>query len=175
MSFIETGDGTYIFFPYGSWGKGRIVNSEEIYQKLLLHQYIWCAFLGAITPIILKLSENVTWHIAAIGFPIVVLLYYVATQIITRNLPYSPIRLKFERKALSHNFSVGPYTGIFLIISGIIIALFGAIIILSYKQTGGHVFLGIVTVGLGFLSGGWGLRCIIKRNPSDISDGIFDE
>jgi len=47
-NFKTMADGRRVFFPYGLFSKGRIVDSEETYERLVSHQ-VWSMVFGLVT------------------------------------------------------------------------------------------------------------------------------
>jgi len=145
-SFKITSDGKYIFFPYGAFGKGRIVDSEFTYQKILKHQTSWF-FIGAFAPAI-TLRHSFLLFVAASS--IIGLANYITTQILIKNLAISDVRITWSeiKNNTSKLFTFSAFTDFFMIVAGAIISFIGVLIFVSHKSTN-DLFLGIIMTSMG--------------------------
>ena len=145
-----TADGTRIYFPYGAFGKGRIVDSEATYRKIITHQNIWFFVPFVVVSITIRLS----WILFVVSTLVMGLINYVTTQRLVKNLAISEERRTWEeiKRDISKLLTFSTLTNWFLIFAGVIIFLFGLIIILL-QRTIKDLSLGIITtiIGIGII------------------------
>jgi hypothetical protein len=93
-SFRTTQDGRRVFFPWGPWGRGYVVPSEEQYQRL--HQKLKTFMMAAIIPVI-GLAIMTRYVTAAVMGVIVMALYPAWVVHLVQDLPTSEDRLPAPR------------------------------------------------------------------------------
>ena len=159
-AFRRTVDGKRIYFPYGVFGKGRIVDSETTYQKIIRHQNIWFF----VPCVIVSITIRSSWILFIISILIMGLINYVTTQRLVKNLVISEERITWEeiKSNLAKLTTFSTITNWFLIFAGAIIFLFGAIVILS-QRTFNDLTIGITTttIGIGIIV--LAIHSIIKK------------
>jgi hypothetical protein len=169
-AFRTTVDGTRIFFPYGVFGKGRIVDSDTTYRKIITHQNIWLF----VPLIIVSITIRLSWILFVISTLIMVLINYLTTQRLVKNLAISEVRITWEeiKNNLTKLLAFSTLTNCFLIFAGIIIFLFGAIVILR-QLTIKDLTLGIITTTMGIGIIVLAIHSIIQRRAQQ--DGCSRE
>lgn len=149
-SFRTASDGKRIFFPYGAFGKGRIVDSEITYQKILRHQTIWL-FIATFVASIIRYSRLL--FIAAIL--ITGLINYITTQMLIKNLAISDVRITWSeiKNNLSALYTFSAFTNYFMIFAGMIISFFGVFAFASCKSTNDlFVCIMVISMGIGIMA-----------------------
>ena len=89
-SFRTTQDGRRLFFPWGPWGRGYVVPSEEQYQQL--QQKLKAFMIAAIFPVVGL--AIMTWYGTALIMGVIVMALYPAWILyLVQGLPPSQDRL----------------------------------------------------------------------------------
>lgn len=88
-SFQTTRDGVRLFFPNGFAGKGYVIDSEEMYQRLFSQQKRWGILI--MTMISTLVATRVGWHIMLPLFIALNLLKQAVVRQTTRNMRISDI------------------------------------------------------------------------------------
>lgn len=140
-SALRTGpDGTCIYYPFGCFGKGRIVVSEQIYQKVVSHISRWIFLSLGSVPLLSGLMKHHSWKLLITVVLFFGLAEYFSTYLIIKDLPVSDVRLTFketfdERKDnLSKLMTFSVFTNWFLLITGTIFLILGISEFLSLKD-----------------------------------------
>ena len=144
--FRTTADGTRIFFPYGAFGKGRIVDSDATYNKIITHQYFWFFVPLAVVSITIRLS----WFLFIISTLVMCLINYITTQRLVKNLATSEVRITWKdtKSNMSKLITFSKFTNWLLIFSGSIISYVGAMMALHYRFIN-DLYLGITVISIG--------------------------
>lgn len=160
-AFRITADGTRIYFPYGAWGKGRIVDSDATYRKIVRHQYIWFS----VTFIVFSITIRCSWLLFVVSTLTIGLINYLTTQRLVKNLTISEVPITWEEiKSNILKLSIlSTPTNWFLIFAGVIIFLFGVIVILIQRNTK-DLILGIITTTMGIGIIVLAIHSIIQRH-----------
>ena len=104
VAFKTAADGKRVFFPYGVLGKGRVVDTDETYQRLFTHQK-WWSFGGLV--IAIALSKFFGWQIISVFIFLFAVAHYFFTTRITRNLPIAagPFTPQLAKSTNAHSLS----------------------------------------------------------------------
>ena len=151
VGFKQTADGRHLFFPYGVFSKGRLIDSEATYQRLLSHQKRWFLF-GVITAIVMA-------RLPAEGFVICLGLFAAVHYLFTNRIT-SKLHVVDERPTLDDlrdglsGFFAGTFTTVLLFILGALFTL-GGVLLLFLSKDGMAGPLGVTGLGVGLIVLSW--------------------
>lgn len=136
-SFKEAPDGRKVFFPYGAFGKGRVVDSEATLKKIINHQKAW--FSISITFMLIAMHMSMLKLVIAISM--MVLTNYLSTQGIIKGLEVSTICIAWGeiRNKIKADLIFRSFTNFLLIFSGLLILFVGMIALFSEQSKDGLV------------------------------------
>ena len=151
-AFKKDDSGNSLFYPWGVFGSGYIVQSKETLEQLrkFLKKYYLVMLITIIT-----IQITVGFWLNLTILPIVIVYYHFYVKKITKDFPKTSEKLtlgqSFSNSAKSHNlptliilevFSVG------FVALGILILLFGQNLIIALSSIG---FFGLCGVSIGYM------------------------
>ena len=135
-SFKPDTDGNTLFFPYGAWGKGRLIadsDSAEQLKKFISRFYIIAVGCG----IILVLTVGYIWSF--IAFPFLMLWYHQGIKKFLKDAPYSDAKLTTRESMQNVASGMNKYLLWFFLLGSL---LFAAMSVFLVIETG-DLFLGL--------------------------------
>ena len=132
-AFKTTKDGKRIYFPSGVLGKGYIVESDEIYEKLLSHHKRW--MYGALIIGILAISKSLVAIV--LGLVTYITAHQFFTKKAIKGLEVSTERLTFSevRENTKEYRKPSKFTLYFFIVLGMVLLVFGGLLLVSAPET----------------------------------------
>ncbi|MGZ5040862.1 MAG: hypothetical protein ACXWF0_00530 [Usitatibacter sp.] len=150
-NFKTTADGRRAFFPYGSIGSGRIVDSDETYKRLVSHQARSVVFWLVTMPFV---ASEFGWFGLLAYFIVWALCVDLLTRRLTKDLEVASERFGFgdAEKSLARLFALGRFTLWFLVFVGLVFFSLGILVLIDAVQIWwmgvGLAALGAAFVGL---------------------------
>ena len=91
--FKPDADGNTVFFPYGAWGKGRLIADADSAEQLkkFIGRFYMIALGCTIT-----LGQTVGYIWSFIAFPFFMLWYHRGIKKLLKNAPYSDAKLSLR-------------------------------------------------------------------------------
>jgi hypothetical protein len=149
--FRTTADGTRIFFPYGAFGKGRIIDTEITYQNIIKHQTRWISIFGIVAATLIGCR---LWRLFILCYSILCLINYMTTERLIKNLSISNerITLKDIRDNISKTsralicFSM--FTNILLIVTGVLFFFISASMFSSHHDLDLGILMSVLGISM---------------------------
>ncbi|WP_224983005.1 hypothetical protein [Geomonas agri] len=167
-AFRTSPEGTRIYYPFGCFGKGRIVVSEQIYQKVVSHISRWIFLSLGSVPLLTGLMKQHSWKLLIIVMFFLSLAQYISTYLIIKNLPISDVRITYKeifdegKSNFSKIMTFSVFTNWFLVISGTTLFLLGILVVLAYRDRL-SISVGAFLTAIGFISIIMSMHSMSKR------------
>lgn len=116
-SFKTGPAGEHIFFPWGSWGRGYVLPSEEAFQRVRGHlRLYYLIMLPAVVAAVIAFDG----FKAIIVLPFVMIAYLLWTRMTIRRLPRSRERMSYRESMTNQAKAYGAGTLWVLLVLGIV-------------------------------------------------------
>ena len=135
-SFKPDTDGNTVFFPYGVWGKGRLITDADIAEQL--RKFISRFYMVAFS-MMLVIGVTVGYIWAFIAMPFVMLWYFQGIKKFLKDAPFSDVKLSNRESMQNVASGMNKYLIWFLFLVSL---LFVAASVFLVMETG-DLFLGL--------------------------------
>ena len=129
-SFKPDADGNTVFFPYGAWGKGRLIADADSAEQLkkFVGRFIVIALA---VPFIVGQTVGYIWSF--IAFPFFMLWYHQGIKKFLKDAPYSDAKLSTHESMQNVASGMNKYLIWFLLLASL---LFVAASLFAFIETG---------------------------------------
>ena len=135
-SFKSDADGNIVFFPYGAWGKGRLIADADSAEQL--KKFIGRFYMVALgMTLVIGVTVGYVW--AFIAMPFVMLWYFRGIKKFLKDAPFSDAKLSNRESMQNAASGMNKYLIWFLLLASL---LFVAASVFLVTETG-DLFLGL--------------------------------
>ena len=117
-SFKTGPAGEHIFFPWGTWGRGHVLPSEDAYQRVRGHVRLYYLIM---LPAVIAAVIAIGGFKAMIVLPVVTIPYFLWTFMTVRRLPRSSERMTYRECMANQAQAYGAGTLWLLLVLGVVL------------------------------------------------------
>lgn len=142
VSFKKDSHGNTLFFPWGIYGKGRII-TDEISERKIRNFIILYNQISLLTVIITIASFGCVWSLLLP--PVFTGWFYFAMKSLLNGCPYSEEKIGFQESFAKSSKIFNKFTLWILLICSALFVIAGVVVILFAKSTG-DLLIGINSI-----------------------------